>query len=206
MQRVLVIVGVCASVAAVLWFVMAPSSAEPTVPKNDTIVAFGDSLVAGVGATSGNDFVSRTALTIGMPIINMGRAGDTTRTGLSRLDAVLAQDPGVVIVLLGGNDYLQRIPLEETEQNLSEIITRVQEQGAVVVLLGVRGGVLRDNFSSMYERVSERHNTLYVSDVLDGLIGNGQYMDDAIHPNDAGYARIADRLSEVFQTQISWPD
>ena len=67
------------------------------------IIAFGDSLVVGHGASPGNDFVSILSDRLGHPIINAGRNGDTTQTGLERLQPeVLSRDPRIVILLLGG--------------------------------------------------------------------------------------------------------
>src|SRR3989344_5841326 len=48
------------------------------------IIAFGDSLVAGIGADSGKDFVSLLSQKIGKPIINLGVPGETTEQGLAR--------------------------------------------------------------------------------------------------------------------------
>ena len=171
------------------------SSAVTNVPSNGTsIIAFGDSLVEGVGASRGNDFVSVVSERVGEPILNLGRRGDTTRDALARIDEVLAQDPKVVLVLIGGNDYLQRIPEAETFANLEQIVVRIHESGSAVLLLGVRGGVLRDNFKSEFAGLVKKHNTAYISDVLAGLITNRDLMPDTIHPNDAGYLIIADRV------------
>lgn len=168
-------------------------------PQGKTIVAFGDSLVQGVGSTAGNDFVSLVSEKIGEPIINLGVSGNTTRDGLARLDLLLAQEPRIVILLLGGNDYLQRIPREETFENLGSMITRIQETGAAVVLLGVRGGILRDSYEGDFKKLSRKYKTAYVSNVLDELIGNREFMSDSIHPNDKGYRVIADRVAPVVK-------
>jgi len=162
-------------------------------------VAFGDSLVAGVGATAGDDFVSLLSTRIGEPIINLGVSGDTTAAALSRLDQVQAADPRIVIVLLGGNDYLRRIPKADTFANLETIIQSVQNTGAVVLLLGVRGGVVRDEYEDEFERLVKEYNVAYVEDVLSGLIGRSELMSDPIHPNDAGYRIIADRVYLVLE-------
>lgn len=166
-------------------------------PKGDTIVAFGDSLIVGVGATPGNDFISRTSRTIGIPIGNAGLSGDTTRAALSRIDEVLIQKPHVVLISLGGNDALKKIPKEETEQNLVTIVQRFQAEGAVTIVLGVRGGLLGDPYESMYERVARQTGSILVPDILDGLFGDARYMSDAVHPNDAGYERITSRVAPV---------
>ncbi len=167
-------------------------------PKNEKIVAFGDSLVFGMGATSGHDFVSLLATKLNRDIVNLGVSGNTTADGIARMHEVLENDPGVIILLLGGNDYLRRLDETKTRANLSTLIETFQKQGAVVVLLGVRGGIIRDGRGEMYEELSEKFHTLYLEDVLDGIFLKPELMFDGIHPNDAGYAIIADRLHEIF--------
>jgi acyl-CoA thioesterase-1 len=169
-----------------------------TPSAGQSIVAFGDSLVRGVGSSEGGDFVSLVSAKIGRPIQNLGVPGDTTRDGLARLDNVLAENPDTVIVLLGGNDYLKRIPREETFANLNTIVRRLQDSGAAVLVLGVRGGALRDSYENDYADLARRTSTGYVSNVLDGLLGNRELMSDQIHPNDAGYAIIAGRVAPVL--------
>ncbi len=166
------------------------------------IVAFGDSLVQGVGATEGNDFVSRVSAKIGRPIVNLGKSGDTTRSALTRLDLLLAENPDVVILLLGGNDYLQRIPKEETFANLGTIVSRVQDSGGAVLLLGVRGGAIRDTYETDFADFARANQTGYVSNVLDGLLNDRDLMSDAIHPNDAGYEIIAERVAKELLNEI----
>lgn len=162
--------------------------------SGDSIVAFGDSLIEGVGATPGKDFVSQLSKKIGEPIINLGISGNTTAQGLARVDRIAEYKPKVVLVLLGGNDYLQKVPKEETFRNLEMIISKIQSTGAVVVILGVQGGVLSDPYEGEFEALAQKKATLYVSNVLEGLIGNSRYMSDAIHPNDVGYLKIVDRV------------
>ncbi len=163
------------------------------------IVAFGDSLVYGQGSTSGNDFVSLLSKELSVQIKNLGESGDTTTLALLRIDEVTKENPKVVLVLLGGNDYLRKIPKKETFKNLGEIIEKIQSSGAVVVVLGVRGGLLRDSYESDFEDFTREYKTAYVPNVLDGLIGNSEFMSDSIHPNDKGYAIIASRVLPVLK-------
>jgi len=173
------------------------------VPSDGTsIVAFGDSLVEGVGASGGKDFVSILSRQIDKPILNLGHRGDTTRDALTRIDEVLEQDPKVVLVLLGGNDYLQQIPETETFENLEQIIQTIHQSGSAVLLLGVRGGILRDNFKGRFAALAKKHRTAYVSDVLDNLLGNQQLMADSVHPNDAGYQVIAKRVQPELEALL----
>src|SRR5262245_61472956 len=109
------------------------SSSSPTAPNTITVVAFGDSITAGFGTTSNNDYVSRLASRTGNPIINAGRIGDTTGDALNRLDsAVLSRNPKIVIVFLGGNDVLQSVPVSQRGSNITTIEPRIRQRGAAV--------------------------------------------------------------------------
>ena len=175
-----------------------PPASRPTAGRH--VIAFGDSLVAGVGASAGRDFVSVLSARVGVPIINAGRRGDTTASALARLDAaVLSRSPRVVIVLLGGNDFLQRVPTETTFANLRTIVSRVRARGAAVVLVGVKVDLFRDSYGAEYERIGREMSAVVVPDILDGILGRSGRMSDSIHPNDEGYAIIADRLERVVR-------
>lgn len=192
---------VALAVFAIFYF----SRATPVVnypSKGVDIIAFGDSLVEGVGATTGNDFVSLLSRKIGRPIINLGHAGDTTADGIARIGELDDYDPKVVLLLLGGNDHLKKIPVSDTHKNLAVLIENIQARGAVVLLLGVRGGLFNDRFDTEFEDLRDTYHTAFVSDVLDGLFGNRQYMSDAVHPNDAGYEIIAERIYPVLVKMI----
>ena len=140
---------------------------------------------------------------LGITIINKGRAGDTTETALARIEQdVLLYDPKAVLVLLGGNDFFKRIPKGEMLANLREIITRIQARGAVVVLLGVRGGLITDTYEEELKNLAKETGSAYVPNVLSGLLGNAKYMSDAIHPNDVGYKIIAERVKPVLEEVI----
>lgn len=195
MRNALLSFGACTLIVGGLWLFL--DSEEQIVnypPKNDRIIAFGDSLVSGVGSSAGQDFISLLSKKLNTPILNLGVPGNTTADGLSRVKSVTAKDPGTVIILLGGNDYLRNIPEDQTFENLRSIINEFQANGSMVVLLGVRGGILSDKFADRFELLAEDTGSIYVPDVLKGLIGNMAYMSDAIHPNDAGYAKIADKV------------
>jgi lysophospholipase L1-like esterase len=167
-----------------------------------SIVAFGDSLVYGYGSTHGKDFVSLLSTRVGQPIINMGKSGDTTTSALERLDSVLAANPRVVIVLLGGNDLLRRVPIDTTFANLDTIVDAIQAHGSAVLLLGIRGGLLSDPFAARFSAFAEEHHAAYVPNVLDGLLGHREYMSDEIHPNDAGYERVAAKVAPVLEGML----
>ena len=124
---------VAAGAAIILWALFfrggVPADARPTA--GTAIIAFGDSLVAGNGTTAGGDFVSVLSQRLGVPIVNAGRPGDTTASALDRLSGdVLSRDPRVVIVLIGGNDLLRRVPRQETFARVRTIVERIRARGA----------------------------------------------------------------------------
>ncbi len=172
-------------------------------PSNGTdIVAFGDSLVAGYGADEGKDFVSLLAKDIKQSIVNLGVDGDTTDQSLKRLHQLDKYNPKVVILLVGGNDYLQKKDMTQAFENLSNIIESIQKRGAVVILVGIRVNYFIGNFDTQYEALVTKYKVAYVPDILDGIIGNQQYMYDSVHPNNAGYQRIFERILPVLQQVI----
>lgn len=190
--------------AALVWLLRpdTPRAARPTAGAS--IVAFGDSLVEGYGATAGNDFVSLLSRRIGHPIINAGRGGDTTGTALGRLETdVLARNPRLVIVLLGGNDFLRRVPRDQTFANLATILERIRARGAAVVLMGLSVGVFTDTYGEGFEDLARRNSAALVPDVLGGILGDGSRMADAIHPNDIGHRIMADRVEPVLRELIT---
>ncbi len=203
MKKGILVAIVLVGVVGAAWYFFSGPTIKNYPPQGDTIVAFGDSLVQGVGATEGNDFVSVLAREIGKPIVNVGKSGDTTAMALARIDQALQHDPDIVLVLLGGNDYLRRVPKEETFANLGQIVTKFQEKGAVVLVLGVRGGLLRDNYEAQFKQFAKKYETAYVPNVLDGLIGTQTYMSDTIHPNDRGYVLVAEKVQSVLEDFLS---
>ncbi|MEY4602096.1 MAG: hypothetical protein RL292_37, partial [Candidatus Parcubacteria bacterium] len=106
-QKTILIFGIVLVGAAFFFF--KPEAKVANYPSSgDAIVAFGDSLIEGVGASEGNDMVSQLSKKIGEPIVNLGIAGNTTEQGLARVDRIAEYEPRVVLVLLGGNDYLRK--------------------------------------------------------------------------------------------------
>jgi acyl-CoA thioesterase-1 len=162
-------------------------------------IAFGDSLTEGYGATEGNAYPALLSRSLGVPIVNLGVSGDTTADGLKRLDTVARQQPRVLLLCLGGNDALSRMPQASTLANLEAIIDRLHAEGSFVVLIGIRSASFRDRNEKAFARLAREKRVLYVPDFLKGLAFKPVYMSDAIHPNDEGYKRFAERLEKVLR-------
>jgi acyl-CoA thioesterase-1 len=175
--------------------------------RGSNLLAFGDSLTAGYGAAPGEDYPSRLSTILGVNVYNAGVSGDTTESALARVDTdVLANDPRIVILGLGGNDFLRGVPIEETERNLRAIVRKIQGRGAMVVLLGYRFPSFKESYEDMYERVADQEECLLISDLLDGLMSDPSLKSDAIHPNARGYQLLAERIAAPCRKLIAKAD
>lgn len=161
-------------------------------------VAFGDSLTQGHGADEGGDFPGQLSKRLRLRIRNLGVPGNTTADGLARLDQALQLQPRVVLLCLGGNDALRSVPAEQTFANLGTMIDRFHQGGSFVVLLGVRSVGLSDKNAKRFELLAKSKRVLLVPNILDGILFTPALMSDEVHPNDKGYARIAERLEDML--------
>ena len=176
---------------------------SPTAPSSVTVVAFGDSITAGIGTSGNNDYVSVLSNRTGVAIINAGRPGDTTASALARIEsAVLARDADIVIVFLGGNDLLQGVPVQQRIANITAIVQQIRSDGAAVVLVGVGSGVI-DPFEGALPGIASQTSSTLVPAVLDGIFGVPSLMADLIHPNNAGHAIIADRIEPALRAALA---
>jgi acyl-CoA thioesterase-1 len=197
MRNKIILGSILLIILSVTAYLVRDRSYEIKMPTSgENIIVFGDSLVEGSGSTAGNDFVSLISKKLNRPVINAGFAGDTTESAKGRLDSdVLQQNPKVVVILLGGNDFLLRMSREQTMQNLRQMISRIQGQGAGVVLVGVRKII----YSSEYENLARETGSIYVPNILDETYGDKALMSDQIHPNDAGYKIFAEIISPAIK-------
>lgn len=168
-------------------------------PSGANVIAFGDSLTQGYRVNPGDGWPEQLSAIVGRPILNRGVSGDTTGDALARLERdVLAQDPRVVLVCLGGNDMLRRMPADQQFDNLRAIVRRIQDRGALVVLIGTEGfKVLSDvDYGRRYESLARETGSVYVPDLMKGVLTDPSLMVDQIHPNARGYAKIARRIAD----------
>jgi acyl-CoA thioesterase I len=138
--------------------------------EGETIICLGDSLTEGVGAESGEDYPTVLSRELGMRVVNAGQSGDTSAGALARIsDSLLDKNPRMVIVLLGGNDFLRQLPTAETRKNLKEIVRRIQDQGAMVAIAGMRLGLFTDEYSPIYAETAQELGALYIPEVMKGI-------------------------------------
>jgi acyl-CoA thioesterase-1 len=186
---------------------LASCAAAPAAPAAEerVIVAFGDSLTAGLGVDAGRTYPALLGERLKREgydyrVINAGVSGDTTAGGLRRVDWALRLRPEIVILELGVNDALRGQKLTAVRANLDQLVSRFQAAGARVLVAGMRlppnyGDRYAEDFHRLYGDVARARNTPLMPFFLDG-VGAVVHLNqaDGIHPTAEGYAIIVDRL------------
>src|SRR5574340_119139 len=189
--------------ALVAVFILAACDRAPTLPKlspHDVIVAFGDSLTHGTGASDDTAYPAVLAALSGRTVINAGLPGDTTTTALQRLPDVLAEyKPRLVLLCLGGNDMLKKQPEATTENNLRLLVQTIRSSGAEVVLIAVPEPKLFGGAPDFYARVAKEMRLPLEDDVFNDVLKDNRLKADPIHANAAGYRVVAERLAELLR-------
>lgn len=173
------------------------------LPTGAVVLAFGDSVTYGTGASRGEDYPSRLATLTGWQVVNAGIPGDTARAATARIADELAEArPAVAIIELGGNDFLRRRGADEIKEDLRSIITAVRAAGAIPVLvsvpeLSVLGAVIgRLGDSPIYAALADEEDVLLIDEVFAGVLSDDALRADRIHPNAAGYRLLAEHMVE----------
>ena len=187
-------------IAVCVSLLLAACDRAPTLPRlepHDVIVAFGDSLTHGTGASAGEAYPAVLAALTGRSVINAGVPGDTTSSGLERLPAVLDEHkPRLVLLCLGGNDMLKKQHEAATENNLRLLVKTIRASGAEVLLIGVPEPRLFGGTPDFYERLAEELGVPLEQDVFSRVLKDNRLKSDPIHANAAGYRLVAERLAE----------
>ena len=170
------------------------------------ILVLGDSLSAGYGISTSSGWVAllqRRLEQQGYPqrVVNASISGDTTSGGLARLPQALAQhQPQLVILELGANDGLRGLSLEEMRRNLVTIIDKSREQGATLLLVGVRlppnyGALYVKKFHDVYRQLAQKHKVAFVPYLLAGVGGRADLIQaDGLHPRAKAQGLILDSI------------
>lgn len=184
-----------------------PQAPTPTPRADDRpkIVAFGDSLTAGLGVAPDQTYpaqLQKRLDALGQPylVLNAGVSGDTSAGGLRRVSWVLAGNPRVVILELGGNDGLRGLGLMETRSHLDTIIRRLKEAGVQVILAGMKlppnyGEEYTSKFEAMYRELAQVHSLPLIPFLLEGVGGEKSLNQaDGIHPTAEGYRMVVENV------------
>ncbi|MGZ8201418.1 MAG: GDSL-type esterase/lipase family protein [Methylosarcina sp.] len=173
-----------------------PAAPLSKLPDQAVILAFGDSLTYGTGATPKHDYPSLLAERTALKVINAGRPGEISGYGVKRLPALLDRhQPDLLILIHGGNDMLRRIPAEQTADNLKQMITMAHERRIGVVMLGVpTPNIFWLSSAGFYQTLAETMEVPVDLDTLPEVLADHTLKSDLVHPNDRGYERIATQI------------
>jgi acyl-CoA thioesterase-1 len=186
-----------------------PPSNAAFRPEERVLVAFGDSLTAGLGVTPDETYPARLQEKLQLAgyryrVINAGVSGDTTAGGLRRVDWALKSKPEIVILELGANDGLRGLDLKETRANLSQIIQKLLASGSQVILAGMKlppnyGRDYTHAFQTLYRDLATEYGLPLIPFFLDGVAAKtGLNQVDGIHPTGQGYALLVENLWPIL--------
>ncbi len=191
-------------------------TAQPGQPKTQVsaerprIVAFGNSLTAGLGVSPDQSYPAHLQRTLDAAgyayrVVNVGVSGETTAGGVRRVSWVLNSKPAIVILELGGNDGLRGLSLQETKANLERIIQQFQQASVTVVLAGMKlppnyGQDYTGGFEALYQALAKRYHLTLIPFFLDGVASSSSLNQaDGIHPTGEGYRLIVERVFPTLE-------
>ncbi|MCU0790961.1 MAG: arylesterase [Nitratireductor sp.] len=181
-----------------------------------TIIAFGDSLVAGLGLPQEEAFPARLEAALrerghDVNVVNAGVSGDTTAAGLGRLDWSVPDGTDGVIIELGANDMLRGIDPDQTRKNLDAMLARLAERKIPVLLAGMRaapnlGAEYSASFDPIFPDLAQKYGAALYPFFLDGVAAEpGLNQPDGMHPNSAGVDVIVGRFLPVMEEFLKGP-
>ena len=173
------------------------------VPAGSTVLALGDSLTYGTGASPETAYPTVLAELSGWNVVNAGVSGNTSAQALERLPGLLAEhQPKLVIVSIGGNDFLRQLPEADTRANIIAICRQALGSGAQVLLVAVPKvsmvaalGQMSDH--PLYADIAKELQLPLQSKGWSQVLADDKLRSDAVHANAQGYAEFAHSLHQT---------
>lgn len=171
------------------------------LPENGLILAFGDSLTYGTGVAKPKSYPSILGQLTGRYVVNAGVPGEITRNGLKRLPELLNKyHPDLLILIHGGNDFIRKLPEQQTAENMKKMIEEAKRRDIDVVLLGVpRPGLFFMESAELYQQLSDTFKLAIDVETLPDVLSSPSLKSDLIHPNEEGYRIIAENIQHLLQ-------
>lgn len=183
--------------------------AQP-LPDGSVVLALGDSLTSGVGATTDTAYPAVLQSLTGWQVVNGGVSGDTTAQALARLPALLQEHrPALVIVSIGGNDLLRQMGAAATRETIREICRTASASGAQVLLVAVPQvsllaagtGNLKDH--PLYAELAEELKLPLHEGGWAAVLSQPSLRADTVHANAQGYRQFAEGLLQTLR-RVGW--
>jgi lysophospholipase L1-like esterase len=171
----------------------------PTLASNDVVLAFGDSLTFGTGASPSESYPAQLQSLIGRKVVNAGVPGETSDDGLQRLPDVLEEaKPKLLILCHGGNDFLRKQSESVTASNVRAMIKLARNKGIGVLLIATPKPGLSLSPPDFYADIAKEFAIPFNNDVLKSVLRDNELKSDLIHPNAMGYAQIAAAIAKLL--------
>lgn len=191
------------ALAALLVLLSACGGGSPKLARlapDAVVLAFGDSLTFGTGASPGESYPARLESLIGRKVISAGVPGEATAEGLARLPSALEDaKPQLVILCHGGNDFLRKLDDAETANNIRAMVRLARSRGAQVVLVGVPKPGLLPSPADFYPEIAKELGLPYEDSALRKILTDNSLKFDLVHPNATGYARLAEAVAALMK-------
>ncbi len=179
-------------------------SRQPELPPlavDAVVVAFGDSLTFGTGAGAGEGYPEVLEQLIGRRVVKAGVPGEISADGLPRLVEVLDREqPALLLLCHGGNDLLRRLDPRQTGENLRAMIRAARERGVAVALIAVPAPGLTLAPPAFYKELAKEFFLPMEAEILAAILADSELKSEYIHPNAAGYRRLAEAVAALLRT------
>jgi acyl-CoA hydrolase len=183
-----------------------PAIRGRAVPRGAPVLALGDSLTAGTGADASQAYPSELARLTGWTVVNAGVPGDTSAQALARLPALLAEiRPALVILGIGGNDLLRRLPEPDLRENIRRMVSLCTTGEVQVLLLAVPRPTLASRLTDslddhpLYGELSEALKVPLHRRGWSEVLADPALRSDEIHANATGYRQFAQGLMATLR-------
>jgi lysophospholipase L1-like esterase len=175
----------------------------PKLPKlgpNAVVLAFGDSLTFGTGASAPEAYPVQLERMIGRKVVAAGVPGEISAEGLERLPrAIEESSPALLVLCHGGNDFLRKMGDDGAAANVRAMARLAQEKGIAVMIVATPKPGFGVSKVKFYEDIGRELAIPVETEVLLDVLGSGKLKSDLVHPNAEGYRRIAEAVAKVLK-------
>jgi acyl-CoA thioesterase-1 len=170
------------------------------LPNDAVVLAFGDSLTYGTGASENESYPAQLERVIGRRVVRAGVPGEVTAQALERLPGVLDEySPQLLLLCIGGNDFLRRLGNALAEANVREMVKLARSRGVEVLLIGTPEPGISVTPPPFYAGIARQFALPYEASVIGEVLRDASLKSDPIHPNGPGYGVIAGRVAEQLR-------
>ena len=170
------------------------------LPADATVLAFGDSLTFGTGASEDESYPAQLEKLIARRVVRAGVPGEVTAQALARLPGALDEyAPRLLLLCIGGNDFLRRLGKQQAADNVRAMVKLAQGRGVEVLLIGTPEPGFSTSAAAFYADIAKEFRLPYEGAVIGDILIDRDLKSDPIHPNARGYRVMAERVAALLR-------